>query len=207
MGEPKPTFGAYNYVPHRQFWLTVLIVIAAITATAQTPQIGVRYDARQFLSVTERNTFRKLYPQFDKPRVEKNWKWKDVDPLGIYSPEENRRRRRELFLFEYSSVAPPDEDLPTEEQQALEPILRKQLSDATVLMGRNTIKIVVPYTERYEGKIPSRNLIEKTARLGLQWAELGGVNLYIYNGPVLMSRYKSGYVSLADRDIDQPIRP
>ena len=207
------TFGACNMISHRQIWLAVLIALAAVSANGQSKpahstvfRVGVHYDARQFLSNTERNTFRNVYPHFDEPRTEKNWEWKDVDPVGLFSPEENRKRRRELFLFEYSSEARPEEDSPTEAQQALAPVLREQLGDATILMGRKTIKIVVPNTERYEGKIPLRNLLEKTARLGLQWAELGGMNLYIYNGPALMSRYKSGYVSLADRNIDQPAK-
>jgi len=196
---------------HRHFLPTILLALSAISANAQSKsrtsavfRIGVQYDARQFLSATERNTFRKVYPQFDEPRTEKNWEWKDIDPIGLFSPEENRRRRRDLFLFEYSSAARPNEDPPTEAQESLASVLRNQLGDPTILMGRKTIKIVVPYTERYEGKIPLSNLLEKTARLGLQWAELGGTNLYIYNGAALMARYKSGYVSLADRNIDQP---
>lgn len=206
-------FGARSMISNRQIWLALVIAFAAVNTNAQSKprgstavQVGVDYDARQFLSNTERNAFRKIYPRFDEPRTEKSWEWKDVDPLGIFSPEENRKRRRELFLFEYSSEARPTEASPTEAQEALAPVLRQQLGDAMILMDRKTIKIVVPYTARYEGKIPLRNLLEKTTRLGLKWAELGGANLYIYNGPALMSRYKSGYVSLADRNIDQPTK-
>lgn len=212
-GRSTLTFGASNMNSHQRIWLAILIAFTAVNVRPQRKprastvfQVGVDYDARRFLSSTERNTFRKVYPHFDAPRTEKNWEWKDVDPLGVFSPEENRKRRRELFLFEYSSEARPNENSPTEAQQALAAVLREQFGDATILLGRKTIKIVVPYAERYEGKIPSRNLLEKTARLGLQWAEVGGVNLYIYNGPALMSRYKSGYVNLADRNIDQPTK-
>src|SRR2546425_11469015 len=48
------------------------------------------YDARIFLSRTQKITFKRLYPDFDEPRAEKNWEWKDIDPLGLYSAEENR---------------------------------------------------------------------------------------------------------------------
>lgn len=198
----------------RQLVLTSLITLAVVASVrAQdkprelvAPQLGVEYDARLFLSATERTALRKVYPNFDEPRIEKNWEWKDVDPLGLFSTEENRRRRREAFLFEYSAETRPNEEESTADQQAFEAILRRQFDDPTILMGRNTIKIITPYTELYEGKLPLHNLLEKTARLGLQWAQVGGTQCLIYNGPILMSRYKAGYVSLADGNIDRPAR-
>lgn len=156
------------------------------------------------MTITERNAFRRIYPQFDEPRTEKASEWRDVDPLGVFTPEENRRRRRELFLFEYSATTAPKEEPATDEQLAFETVLKTQLNDPFVLIGRTSIKIATPYTERYEGKIPLHNLLERTARLGLQWAQVGGSNLYIYNGPILLSRYKAGYVSIANRYIDRP---
>src|SRR5438270_3491962 len=109
----------------RQPFVTGMTVIAfAATVIAQELRhnisallSSVEYDARQFLSAAERNTFRKLYASFDKPRVGKNWEWQDVDPVGLFSAEENRRRRRDAFLFEYSSSTRPNEESPTNEQQ------------------------------------------------------------------------------------------
>src|SRR2546425_8384917 len=85
------------------------------------------YDARIFLSRTQKITFKRLYPDFDEPRAEKNWEWKDIDPLGLYSAEENRARRRELFLYEYSpSARNPSDREPTREQLAFRAILSNQ---------------------------------------------------------------------------------
>lgn len=185
----------------RLIWLIALGFLVVSDAKAQA---NIDYDARQFLSVVERNTFRLTYPEFDQRRVEKKWEWRDVDPLGLFSPEENRRRRRELFVFEYSALVAPKEQPATDEQLAFSAALKKQLENPLILIGRESAKIVTPYTSRYEGALPNRNLLQRTAQLGLQWAQVGGANLYIYNGPILLARYKSGYVSLGNRNIDQP---
>ncbi|HYN24604.1 MAG TPA: hypothetical protein VES69_06115 [Pyrinomonadaceae bacterium] len=72
-------------------------------------------------------------------------------------------------------------------------------------MSNASVKLSVPYTERYERKaLPSSNLLEKLAQLGLEWAQVGGRNLYVYNGKILLAKYESGYVSLADLNIDRP---
>jgi hypothetical protein len=57
------------------------------------------YDARIFLSRTQASLFNRLYPDFGQTRLEKDWEWKDVDPLGLFTPEENRKMRRDLFLY------------------------------------------------------------------------------------------------------------
>ena len=75
---------------------------------------GYEYDARTFLTETERIAFKRIYPKFDEQRAEKYWEWKDVDPLGFFRVEENRRRRREAFLFDLSpSAMNPKNDPPT----------------------------------------------------------------------------------------------
>lgn len=172
--------------------------------TSAPPRTGVEYAATQFLSSTECNAFKRVYPDFDEPRAVRDWEWKDVDPLGLFSVADNRLRRRTLFLLEYAVSAVPAEEEPTEEQRAFHVVLEKQFEEPTIIMRRRTVKISVPYTDTYEKKLPVRNLLEKTARFGLQWAQVGGTNLYIYNGAILMSRYRSGYVSLAHPDIDRP---
>ncbi len=62
--------------------------------------LGEECDARLYLSATEVTGFNRTYAEFDEKRAEKDWQWKDVDPLGLLTPAENRRRRRELFLLE-----------------------------------------------------------------------------------------------------------
>jgi hypothetical protein len=166
---------------------------------------GEEYDARRFLSPTELVSFKRAYPDFDEPKVEKKWEWRDVDPLGLFSPAENRERRRKLFLCEYSgSEIDPSDGEPSEAQMAFKTVLESQFENATLFLGHSTIKVSTPYTEEYDRRLPTRGLLEKTAKLGLQWAQVGGVDLYIYNGPILMSWYKAGYVSLADLNIDRP---
>lgn len=181
----------------------------------QVFETGHSYDGRIFLSNTEINLFNRIYPSFDEEKLEKNWEWKDVDPLALFKPEDNRRRRRELFLLEYSpQVLPISESVPTQDQLAFKTILQKRFPGANILMTSRTIKLISPYTPNYDDlpdlprtrkeKVDMRNVLEFTADLGLQWASAGGVNLYVYNGAILMSRYKSGYVSLADPYIDRP---
>lgn len=166
---------------------------------------NVEYDARLFLSETQRITFNRIYPEFDEPRVEKKWEWKDVDPLGLFSPEENRRSRRELFLFEYSPYTMNQNDgKPSTEQLAFRTVLLSEYEESEILMSAKTIKLIHPYTSLYEEGLPTRRLLEKVAQTGLQWAQLGGANYYVYNGSILMGRYKSGFVGLVDLNIDRP---
>lgn len=176
---------------------------------------GYSYDARIFLSKTEINLFDRLYPNFDEKKVEKDWEWKDVDPLALFTPEENRKRRRELFLYEYSPDAIlPSEKEPSKNQFAFEIVLRNRFPEAEILMTSKTVKLISRYEPSYDDLPtlrkpdlsipPPENILELTAQLGLQWANLGGSSLYIYNGYILMSRFKSGYVSLAYPNIDRP---
>lgn len=197
--------------------IIVISICVGVSVKAQQSQKRTRhdmtvivpnraYDARIFLSRSQKVKFKRLYPDFDESRAEKNWEYKDVDPLALFSAEENRARRRELFLYEYSpSARNPSEREPTREQLAFRAILSIQFEGAGILMSNATLKMSVPYTEQYEPKkLPSRSLLEKLAQLGLEWTQLGGKNLYVYNGKILMAKYKSGYVSLADLDIDRP---
>ena len=62
------------------FWIAALGLAFLGPARAQEKrpspppfQAGVEYDAREFLSATERNTFRTVYSDFDEPRAGKNW--------------------------------------------------------------------------------------------------------------------------------------
>ena len=74
-----------------------------------------------------------------------------------------------------------------------------------VSLSRSMLKLRCPYTPKYEApKLPVQDLLERTARIGLQWAQAGGDIVLIYNGPVLLARYRSGYVSLAKLGIDVP---
>ncbi len=177
------------------------------TSTQNTAALlpGYEYDSRLFLSTTEKIAFNRQYPDFDEPKAEKNWEWKDVDPLGLFTPEENRKRRRELFLYEYSSSSMNKLDRePSKDQLAFQSVLRSQLKEVEILMSNKTVKLSTPYTELYEKTLPKKNLLEKIAQLGLMWAQVGGTNLYIYNGPILIAKYKVGYVALADLNIDRP---
>ncbi len=177
---------------------------------------GYSYDARLFLSETEINLFNRLFPNFDNERLEKEWEWKDVDPIALFSPEENRKRRREIFLYEYSANnLLPTEKEPTKNQLAFLTVLKTRFPEAEFLMTSKTVKIISRYESSYDDlptlrqanlSIPlSKNILELTADLGLQWSNFNGLSLYIYNGKILMSKFKSGFVSLAFPDIDRPI--
>ena len=167
--------------------------------------IETNYDARLFLTKTQIISFNRLYPEFDSLKAFKNWEWKDVDPLGLFSPEQNRRRRRELFLFEYTSMA-IDSASATAEELAFKLLVSQRIEGAEILLDNSNIKILSPYTTSYEKNLPLRSLLEKLADLGLQWGQTGGHNLYIYNGNILLGKYKSGYVSLTDLNIDKPFK-
>jgi hypothetical protein len=170
---------------------------------ALTP--SYEYDARDFLSETQTISFNRLYPEFDSSTAVKNWKWKDVDPLGLFTPAENRKRRREQFLFEYSPDAmnPYDEN-PTEEQNAFRVVLQTNYSSSEILMSRKVLKLKTQYASTYDDSLPIGNLLQKISDLGLQWAQVGGSDLFVYNGAIFLASYKSGYVTLANTNIDDP---
>jgi hypothetical protein len=164
---------------------------------------GLDYDARIFLTHTQITSFNKLYPEFDSAKAIKNWEWKDVDPLGLFMPEQNRARRRKLFLFEHNPQVIGTES-PTNEQLALKFLFTQQIKGAEIIQDNSNIKIISPYTTSYEKDLPLKNLLEKVSDLGLQWGQAGGQNLYIYNGDILLGKFKSGFVSLTDINIDKP---
>jgi trypsin-like peptidase len=176
---------------------------------------GRNYDARRFLTTTQRELFAQVYPHFDEEKAEKNWEWKDVDPIGLFSPSENRKRRREQFLYEYSPTMLLDADGEVHDNQLpFKKYLNDRFPQSTVLITARTVKLICNYTPQYEDLLTtrsndttstvSRNLLKLTAELGVQWAQQGGTALYIYNGSILMSKYASGHVSMAYPDIDQP---
>jgi len=180
-------------------------------------EAGRKYDARMFLTSTQRELFSQVYPDFDEKKLEKDWEWKDVDPIGLFSPSDNRRRRREQFIYEYSpSVLLDTEGEPNEDQLTFMKQLQKRFPEATVLMTSKTVKLISRYEPSYEdletprkkgtSVPPSRNLLKLTADLGVQWARLGGSSFYIYNGSILMSKFFSGHVSLAHPNFDRPVR-
>jgi hypothetical protein len=211
-------------VQKRVIGLFAILIIALIAPHAaaeksQTETSSIEldhsYDARKFLSTTQVSLFNKLYPDFGETKLEKDWEWKDVDPLALFTPEENRKRRRELFLYEYSPNALfPSESEPNQDQLAFKSVLQSRFPEAVILMTSKTVKLVSRYEPSYDDlptlrkpdlSIPPRkNILELTADLGLQWSTVGGSTLYIYNGSILMSRFKSGYVSLVDANIDRP---
>ena len=172
------------------------------------------YDSRIFLSTTQVRLFNKFYPQFDEKKLEKDWEWKDVDPLALFTPEENRKRRREMFLYEHSpNTLLPTEGEPTQDQLAFKTVLQTRFPEAVILITSKTVKLVSRYEPSYDdlptlrnlNKLPDpKSMLELTADLGLQWSIFGGQYLYIYNGPILITRFKSGYVNIADPNIDRP---
>ncbi|CAA7195562.1 hypothetical protein [Chryseobacterium potabilaquae] len=165
--------------------------------------VGKSYDARMFLTNTQKVTFNKIFSDFATTAVNKNNKWNDVDPIKIFTVAENRLNRRNLFLYEYN----PEEignSKPTEQQIVFKSILEKNIKNSVVLLDSNDIKISFPYTESYEKINMQKILLEKLSYLGLQWSQLEGDNLYIYNGNILIGKYKSGYVSLTNLIIDKP---
>ena len=85
-------------------------------------------------------------------------------------------------------------------------MIAKRIENAVILIDNSNVKIIIPYTPSYENLEYKKkyNLFEKISELGLEWAQTGGKNLYIYNGCILLGKYKTGYVSLADFNIDKP---
>lgn len=166
---------------------------------------GVEYDARLFLSAVEKKTFEHVYPKFNERKLQKDSKWHDVDPFGFYTPEENRAKRRDHFLFAYSpGLMPQNAEKPTPAQLSYKKLVGAQTFGAKIKLDDKYIKIIMPYTKNYEGDFKVCNFLEKLTTLGLQWAQVGGHSLYIYNGKILIGYYKLGLVSLAHRDIDKP---
>jgi hypothetical protein len=177
------------------------------TNTNNSPKLNVDYDARQFLSKGDVIAFNHIFPDFDEKPPEKNWEWKDVDPLGLYTPAQNRQTRRDIFLFEVTPKNLQDNaGTPNSDQIAFEQVLKKESPSVKVLLTAQTAKILSPFTEKYEtnGPIFREKLLMKTASWGLRWSQVGGKSLYIYNGNILISRFKYGYVSLPSSDIDRP---
>jgi len=86
--------------------LILINILFSIIIPSQTKEqdyiINKNYDSRLFLSKTQVLIFNKLYKDFNNKLELKN-EWKDVDPLNIFTPDENRKRRRELFLYEFDS--------------------------------------------------------------------------------------------------------
>ncbi len=176
--------------------------------TAQKPDVavGCAYDARAFLSKNDVALFNRKYPDFDQPH-EVDWQYRDVDPIRLFDPAQDRARRRELFLAEYSATslgltgAKPS---PTE--LAFRLLVSSQIASQSVLMDTTTAKIVLPYTAAYESLTADENqaLLQKTASMGLQWALAGGDSMFIYNGAILISWFRHGYAGLANPNIDRP---
>jgi hypothetical protein len=164
---------------------------------------AINYDARLFLTKNQIVLFNRLYPEFDKSKAVKNWEWKDVDPLGLFTPEENRSRRRELFLFEYTPMT-IENISPNKSQLTLKELLSKKIEGAQIIIDKSNLKILSPYRKSHELELSPRSLLEKLSDWGLLWGEKGGNNLYYYTGNVLIGKYKSGYVSLVDLNIDKP---
>lgn len=191
--------------------LAIALCVLSFTANAYSAcqdrayRSGYEYDARYFLTETERNSFNRIYPQFDEQRVEKNWEWKDIDPHGFFSADENRKRRREMFLFDLTpSAMNPKNDPPTVDQEAFRLVVSKDVMADEILIDRRVAKIIVPYTKNYDDKFPICRFLEKLTSLGLRWAQVGGTTLYLYNGAVLLGSYNSGTVRLANLTIDKP---
>lgn len=177
------------------------------TATNNPPKLNVDYDARQFLSKADVIAFNRVFPDFDGKRPEKDWEWKDVDPLGLDTPAKNRQIRRDFFLFELTPQNLQDNaGSPSSDQIAFKQVLERESPSIEVLLTARTAKILCPFTEGYEtnGTTFCENLLMKTAGWGLRWSQVGGKSLYIYNGNILISRFKYGYVSLPSSDIDRP---
>jgi hypothetical protein len=171
------------------------------------PKLNEDYDARQFLSKIDVITFNRIFPDFDEKRVVKDWEWKDVDPLGLYTPAQNRQTRRDIFLFELTPQNLQDNaGTPNSDQIAFKQVLEKESPGIQALLTAHTAKILSPFTKSYETNDATfrESLLMKTASWGLRWSQVGGRSLYIYNGNVLISRFKDGYVSLPLSDIDRP---
>lgn len=191
------------------FFLLVTLLFFNSIGKSQTNsidiQVAVDYDARLFLTNTQKITFNRLYPKFDKKLVIADWEWSDVDPIALFDEDENRVRRRENFLFELNPYLLRGHE-PNLEQDAFKILIENQIIGSEVLIDRYNAKILIYYTSVYD-KLDNnglRSLLEKISELGLNWAQTGGDNLYMYNGNILMGRYKSGFVSIPNMNIDKP---
>lgn len=164
--------------------------------------INKNYDARLFLSKTQRVTFDKIFPEFDSRTIDSLNEWNDVDPLKIFTFEENRKRRRELFIYEINPEQIVKSEV-SELQKSFEMLINNNIPNSIIKINSTDIKILIPYTISYETTKINQQLLEKLSDLGLQWSQVGGNNLYIYNGNILIGKYKSGYVVLTNTTIDQ----
>ena len=170
------------------------------------PKPNVDYDARQFLPKMNVIAFNRIFPNFDEKTVVKDWEWKDVDPLGLFTPAQDRQTRRDIFLFEVTPQNLQDNaGTPNSDQVAFKQVLETESPGIQVLLTAHTAKILSPFTASYEtnGVSFRQNLLTRTAGWGLRWSQVGGKSLYIYNGNVLIGRFKDGYVSLPLSDIDR----
>jgi hypothetical protein len=197
---PKPKTTSTNTVP---------LSMESVSVAKPTEQLKreIDYDARRFLSNIEVVDFNRVYPKFDEERTEKNWEWKDVDPLGLFTPAENRQRRRDIFVFEITPKALLETDgKPSPEQDAYKKVIEVETPGIIVLISHQTAKILSPYSDKYEKDDQTfrESLLTRTAIWGLRWAQVGGANLYVYNGNVLISRFSQGYVALPSLVVDNP---
>ena len=165
----------------------------------------VYYDCRLFLSSSESIALKKIYTNIDDDIETKNWEWNDVDPLALFTPDENRLERKKRFLFDNDSSA-IENSTPSDEQIKFSQSINENISNSNTLIDKSNLKIVLQYTFSYEDSLPIENLLKKLSELGLQWSEVGGHNLYIYNGSILIGIYKNGKVAVSDVNIDKPYR-
>lgn len=148
----------------KRIWGKTLIIVFIVTLSSSCATIpksvqktsskyepGYKYDARVFLSRTQTNPFNKIYPNFDDRKLEIDWEWKDVDPLALFTPEQNRKRRRELFLYEYSpNTLLPSEKIPSQAQLAFKVLLQNRFPEVSILMTSRTLKLISRYESSYD---------------------------------------------------------
>jgi hypothetical protein len=115
------------------------------------PKPNVDYDARQFLSKNDVVAFNRVFPDFDEKPVVKDWEWKDVDPLGLFTPAQNRQTRRDLFLFELTPQNLQDNaGTPNSDQIAFKQVIEREYPGFQVLLTAHTVKMLWPFTTKYE---------------------------------------------------------
>lgn len=182
-----------------------------ISRTLIEYEFSIKYDARLFLTEEQRILFNSFFPRFNSNVKYDEWEWQDVDPLKLLTPEENRFRRREHFLFEITPQKLPNFDnSPTQNQIVFGNNLKKIISNSDIFMTDNTIKINLKFDPKYDiyfnkyylsNQAP--NILKLTATLGLEWIKIGGTSLYFYNGSILISKFYVGYVILVNQLIDK----
>ena len=191
--------------------MLLFLFLTSLVSKSQTPEsnpqysIEVYYDSRFFLSNSESFKLTEIYPSIDDVVETKNWDWNDVDPLALFTPDENRLERRKRFLFDYDSSAIQN-STPSDEQLKFCQNIKENIPLSMILLDKSNFKIVLEYTISYKDNLPIENLLKKLSELGLQWSEVGGNNLYIYNGCILIGMYKIGKVVACNLDIDKPFK-